>query len=146
MERKQQVILRMALHQVNLSIEQLTMAMCVADRVDVVQRGLPKGARNLDSLGLFLKFPATSDRTSFANGKVKLLPLRVRVDVTPARDVQYYLTTTGEIIELERMAGKMLWDLRQTLTDSEELTQVGKIGFSVMKETLLSFQSTPQAN
>jgi hypothetical protein len=44
------------------------------------------------------------------------------------------------------MAGKMLWDLRQTITDSEELSQVGKNGFSVMKETLLGFQNAPQTN
>lgn len=146
MERKQQVILRMALHQIVLSSEQLAVAMCVADKVDVVKRGLPKGAKHLDSLGLFQKFPVTSDGTSFANGEVKLLPLGIRYDVTPARDVQYYLTSTGEIVGLEKMAGKMLWDLRQTLTNSEELTQIGKIGFSVMKKTLLGFQNAPQAN
>lgn len=140
------MILRMALHQITLSSEQLATAMCVADKVGIVKRGLPKGAKSLDSLGLFQKFPVTSDRTSFANGEVKLLPLRIRYDVTPARDLQYYLTTTGEIIGLERMAGKMLWDLRQTITDSEELSQVGKNGFSVMKETLLGFQNAPQTN
>lgn len=88
-------------------------------RAAAVKKGLARGAKYLDILGVFIEVPVIS-KIECLDGMVRLWP------ATPGRrGVRHYLTTMGDIADVRRINGKLLWDQKRWLISDSELCSIG---------------------